>query len=404
MSIVSARMRQVKLSPSVAARIILNRLREEGRRIIDLTIGEPDFATPAHIRKAAVEAMERGETKYPLSQGTMALRKAAAARILLDTGIEYPLAQIIVSTGAKQVLYNALTATLEAGDEVIIPAPYWVSYPDMVELAGGTPVTLVTESASDYKISPAALRAAITPKTKWLMLNAPSNPSGVVYNRQELDALAEVLRENPHVWIMTDDIYARLTFEGGPAPHILQVAPELADRTLAVNGVSKCYAMTGWRIGYGSGPADLIKAMAVVQSQSTSGACSISQAAALAALTGPQDCVEEFTHSFRERRDLALNILRDAPGLKVIVPNGAFYVFPDCSSLLGRVAPDGTEIATDADLVQYILRRTGVALLDGGSYGIPGTFRLSFASASDEVREGCEAIKTVCEELMSTQA
>ena len=399
MSIVSARMRQVKLSPSVAARIILNQLREEGRRIIDLTIGEPDFITPPHIRKAACEAIERGETKYPLSQGTMALRRAAAERIRLDTGIDYPLDQIIVSTGAKQVLYNALTATLEAGDEVIIPAPYWVSYPDMVELAGGKPVTLRTEAAARYKITPEALRAAITPRTKWLMLNAPSNPSGVVYDAAELSALAEVLREHPHVWTMTDDIYARLTFEGGPAPHILQAAPDLADRVLAVNGVSKCYAMTGWRIGYGAGPKDLIKAMAVVQSQSTSGACSISQAAALAALTGPQDCVAEFARSFRERRDLAMSILTQAPGLNAVSPDGAFYIFPDCSALLGRTAPDGTVIATDADLVQYILRRTGVALLDGGSYGVPGTFRLSFASASDEVREGCEAIRDICAKL-----
>ena len=399
MSIISARMRQVKLSPSVAARIILNQLREEGRRIIDLTIGEPDFITPPHIRKAACEAIERGETKYPLSQGTMALRRAAVERIRLDTGIDYPLDQIIVSTGAKQVLYNALTATLEAGDEVIIPAPYWVSYPDMVELAGGKPVTLRTEAAARYKITPEALRAAITPCTKWLMLNAPSNPSGVVYDAAELSALAEVLREHPHVWTMTDDIYARLTFESGPAPHILQAAPDLADRVLAVNGVSKCYAMTGWRIGYGAGPKDLIKAMAVVQSQSTSGACSISQAAALAALTGPQDCVAEFARSFRERRDLAMSILTQAPGLNAVSPDGAFYIFPDCSALLGRTAPDGTVIATDADLVQYILRRTGVALLDGGSYGVPGTFRLSFASASDEVREGCEAIRAICAEL-----
>ena len=399
MSIVSARMRQVKLSPSVAARIILNQLREEGRRIIDLTIGEPDFITPAHIRKAACKAIERGETKYPLSQGTMALRRAAAERIRLDTGIDYPLDRIIVSTGAKQVLYNALTATLEAGDEVIIPAPYWVSYPDMVELAGGQPVTLRTEAAARYKITPEALRAAITPRTKWLMLNAPGNPSGVVYDAAELSALAGVLRDHPHVWTMTDDIYARLTFEGGPAPHILQAAPDLADRVLAVNGVSKCYAMTGWRIGYGAGPRDLIKAMAVVQSQSTSGACSISQAAALAALTGPQDCVAEFVRSFRERRDLAMSILTQAPGLNAVSPDGAFYIFPDCSALLGRTAPDGTVIATDADLVQYILRRTGVALLDGGSYGVPGTFRLSFASASEEVREGCESIRAICAEL-----
>ena len=401
MSIVSARMRQVKLSPSVAARIILNQLREEGRRIIDLTIGEPDFITPAHIRKAACDAIERGETKYPLSQGTTALRRAAAERIRLDTGMDYPLDQIIVGNGAKQVLYNALTATLEPGDEVIIPAPYWVSYPDMVELAGGRPITLRTEAASRYKIAPGMLRAAITPRTKWLMLNAPGNPSGIVYDETELAALAAVLRGNPHVWTMTDDIYARLTFESGPAPHLLQVAPDLADRVLAVNGVSKCYAMTGWRIGYGAGPRDLIKAMAVVQSQSTSGACSISQAAALAALTGPQDCVAEFTRSFRERRDLAMSILSRTPGLNAVSPDGAFYVFPDCSALLGRTAPDGTVIETDADLVQYILRRRGVALLDGGSYGVPGTFRLSFASASEDVREGCEAIRALCGELMA---
>ncbi|SMO89864.1 aminotransferase class I/II-fold pyridoxal phosphate-dependent enzyme [Paracoccus laeviglucosivorans] len=404
MTVVSARMRQVKLSPSVAARIILNQLREEGRRIIDMTIGEPDFATPDHISKAAIDAIMRGDTKYPLSQGTVALRKAAALRISLDTGLEYPLDQIIVSTGAKQVLYNALTATLEAGDEVIIPAPYWVSYPDMVELSGGVPVTLLTQAASQYKITPDALRAAITPKTKWLMLNAPSNPSGTVYDLAELAALADVLRDHPHVWIMTDDIYARLTFDGGPAPHILQAAPDLADRTLAVNGVSKCYAMTGWRIGYGSGPKDLIKAMAVVQSQSTSGACTISQAAATAALNGPQDCVEDFARSFKERRDLALTILADAPGLNAVSPDGAFYIFPDCSALLGSTAPDGSVIATDADLVQYILRKTGVALLDGMSYGVPGTFRLSFASAPDEVREGCEAIKSVCKELAENKA
>ncbi|MCJ8140266.1 pyridoxal phosphate-dependent aminotransferase [Falsirhodobacter halotolerans] len=404
MSIVSARMRQVKLSPSVAARIILNQLREEGRRIIDLTIGEPDFTTPAHICDAAHAAMQRGETKYPLSQGTMALRKAAAERIRLDTGIEYPLDQIIVSTGAKQVLYNALTATLEVGDEVIIPAPFWVSYPDMVELGGGVPVTLETHSAANYKITPDALRSAITPRTKWLMLNAPSNPSGAIYDREELLALAGVLREQSHVWLMTDDIYARLTFDGGPATHILQVAPDLADRTLAVNGVSKCYAMTGWRIGYGSGPKDLIKAMAVVQSQSTSGACSISQAAATAALTGPQDCVEAFTRSFKERRDLAMSILTQAPGLTAVAPGGAFYIFPDCSALLCRTAPDGTKIVTDADLVQYILQTTGVALLDGGSYGVPGTFRMSFASAPEEVRAGCEAIKSVCEELTAVPA
>lgn len=399
MTIVAQRMRQVKLSPSVAARIVLNRLREEGRRIIDLTIGEPDFDTPAHIRRAAVEAMERGETRYPLSQGTMPLRQAVADRLILDTGVSYPVDQIIVSTGAKQVLYNALMSSLETGDEVIIPAPYWVSYPDMVELAGGTPVVLSTDATRRYKIDPQALAKAITPKTKWLMMNAPSNPSGAVYDEAELLALAEVLRANPNVWVMTDDIYARLTFNGRPAPHILQVAPDLAERILVVNGVSKAYAMTGWRIGYGAGPKDLIKAMAVVQSQSTSGACSISQAAALAALTGPQDCVAAFATSFQKRRDAALAILSTAPSLQAVSPDGGFYIFPDCTALIGKTAPDGTVINSDAELVQYILKETGVALLDGGSYGVPGTFRLSFASAIDDVREGCEAIRAVCSAL-----
>lgn len=399
MTVVAQRMRQVKLSPSVAARIVLNRLREEGRRIIDLTIGEPDFDTPAHIRRAAVEAMERGETRYPLSQGTMPLRQAVADRLILDTGVSYPVDQIIVSTGAKQVLYNALMSSLETGDEVIIPAPYWVSYPDMVELAGGTPVVLSTDATRRYKIDPQALARAITPKTKWLMMNAPSNPSGAVYDEAELLAFAEVLRANPNVWVMTDDIYARLTFNGRPAPHILQVAPDLAERILVVNGVSKAYAMTGWRIGYGAGPKDLIKAMAVVQSQSTSGACSISQAAALAALTGPQDCVAAFATSFQKRRDAALAILSTAPGLQAVSPDGGFYIFPDCTALIGKTAPDGTVINSDAELVQYILKETGVALLDGGSYGVPGTFRLSFASAIDDVREGCEAIRAVCSAL-----
>ena len=399
MSIVAGRMRQVKLSPSAAARVVLAELRQQGRRIIDLTIGEPDFATPKHIREAAVAAMERGETKYPLSQGSLALRCAVADRLMLDTGQTYAIDQIIVSTGAKQVLYNALTASLEDGDEVIIPAPYWVSYPDMVELAGGKPVTLTTSAEHRYKISPEALAQAITPRTKWLMMNAPSNPSGAVYDEAELAALAEVLRANPHVWVMTDDIYARLTFNGRPAPHILQVAPELADRVLVVNGVSKAYAMTGWRIGYGAGPRDLIKAMSVVQSQSTSGASSIGQAAAVEALTGPQDCVAEFAASFKERRDATLDILKDAPGLKAVVPDGGFYIFPDCSELLGKVAADGSVIATDADLVKHILKETGVALLDGISYGVPGTFRLSFASAIEDVREGCEAIKKVCATL-----
>ncbi|GGE53183.1 aminotransferase [Agaricicola taiwanensis] len=396
MSVVSAKLRQVKLSPSVAARAIVANLREQGRRIIDLTVGEPDFPTPDHIRQAAREAIDRGDTKYPLSQGTLALRRAVQQRLQADVGQSYPVDQIIVSTGAKQVLYNGLAASLEAGDEVIVPTPYWVSYPDMVELAGGTPVFAGTSSSEAYKLIAEVLERAISPKTKWLMLNSPSNPSGALYSAEELREMAGVLRAHPHVWVMTDDIYARLSFGGQNAPHLLQVAPDLADRTLVVNGVSKAYAMTGWRIGYGAGPKDLIKAMAVVQSQSTSGASTIGQVAALAALTGPQDCVDRFTAVFKERRDLAVAILSDVPGLGIVVPDGAFYVFPDCSALIGKKTPSGEVISSDVDLVQHILSQAGVALIDGSSYGIASTFRVSFAASNDDVRQGCEAIRDVC--------
>jgi aspartate aminotransferase len=399
MSFIAEKIRRIKLSPSVAARAIIAELREQGRRVIDLTIGEPDFSTPQHIRDAAKAAIDRGETKYPAAQGTMPLRKAARARLLLDTGVDYPVAQIIVSTGAKQVLFNGLAATLNDGDEVIIPAPFWVSYPDMVLVNGGVPVPVTTTPATGYKLTPAALEAAITPRTKWLMMNAPSNPTGAVYGREEWAALAEVLRRHPHVWLMTDDIYARLGFLDTPAVHPLQVAPDLAPRTLVVNGVSKAYAMTGWRIGYGAGPDELIKAMAILQSQSTSGASSISQAAALEALSGPQECVDEFAKIFRARRDVAVAELSRTPGLNVVVPEGAFYVFPDCNALLGKKTPDGKVIASDTDLTNYFLRDAGVAVIDGHAYGAPGTFRLSFAASEDDIRAGCAGIRAACEKL-----
>jgi aspartate aminotransferase len=399
MSFISEKIRRIKLSPSVAARAIIAELREQGRRVIDLTIGEPDFSTPQHIRDAAKAAIDRGETKYPAAQGTMPLRKAARERLKLDTGVDYPVAQIIVSTGAKQVLFNGLAATLNDGDEVIIPAPFWVSYPDMVLVNGGVPVPVATTPATGYKLTPDALEAAITPRTKWLMMNAPSNPTGAVYGREEWEALAAVLRRHPHVWLMTDDIYARLGFLDTPAVHPLQVAPDLAPRTLVVNGVSKAYAMTGWRIGYGAGPDELIKAMAILQSQSTSGASSISQAAALEALSGPQECVEEFAKIFRARRDVAVAELSQTPGLQVVVPEGAFYVFPDCNGLLGKKTPDGKVIATDTDLTNYFLRDAGVAVIDGHAYGAPGTFRLSFAASEDDIRAGCAGIRAACEKL-----
>jgi aspartate aminotransferase len=399
MSFIAEKIRRIKLSPSVAARAIIAELREQGRRVIDLTIGEPDFSTPQHIRDAAKAAIDRGETKYPAAQGTMPLRKAARARLLLDTGVDYPVAQIIVSTGAKQVLFNGLAATLDDGDEVIIPAPFWVSYPDMVLVNGGVPVPVTTTPATGYKLTPEALEAAITPRTKWLMMNAPSNPTGAVYGREEWAALAEVLRRHPHVWLMTDDIYARLGFLDTPAVHPLQVAPDLAPRTLVVNGVSKAYAMTGWRIGYGAGPDELIKAMAILQSQSTSGASSISQAAALEALSGPQECVDEFAKIFRARRDVAVAELSRTPGLNVVVPEGAFYVFPDCNALLGKKTPDGKVIASDTDLTNYFLRDAGVAVIDGHAYGAPGTFRLSFAASEEDIRAGCAGIRAACEKL-----
>lgn len=402
MSVLSSRLERVKLSPSSAIRATLADLRGQGRRIIDLTVGEPDIPTPAHIRRAGCRAIESGETKYPLSQGTIALREAIQGRLNIDIGISYDIKQIIVGTGAKQVLFNAFAATLDEGDEVIIPAPYWVSYPDMVSLNSGRPVCVPAQASTSYKLTGAALRAAITSKTKWLVINSPNNPSGAIYSEHELRDLAAALRAHEHVWVMTDDIYSRLTFTGSGTKHLLQIAPDLADRTLVVNGVSKAFAMTGWRIGYGAGPAELVEAMAVVQSQSTSGASSIGQAAALEALSGSQDCVGDFATSLRARRDEAMGILGQIPGIAVVPPDGAFYLFPDCSGLLGKRTPGGRAIETDTDLVQHILHESGVALVNGTSYGIPGTFRLSFAASMDELKAGCESIRRICMSLHET--
>lgn len=397
MDITSDRIRRIKLSPSVAARAIIADLRDQGRRIIDLTVGEPDFNTPGHIVAAATAAMQRGETKYPPAQGTAALRRAVAERFQEDYGHDYDVQQIIVSTGAKQVLYNALAASLNEGDEVIIPAPFWVSYPDMVLVNGGKPVIALATPEENYKLTPAALEKAITPRTKWLLMNSPSNPTGAIYTHDELCALADVLLRHPHVWLMTDDIYSRLNFTDVPTCHPLQVEPALASRTLVVNGVSKAYAMTGWRIGFGAGPKELIRAMGILQSQSTSGASSIGQAAALEALTGPQETVQEFVQLFKARRDLAVDRLSSIEGLKVVPPDGAFYVFPDCTGLLGKRSPDGKLIETDTDFTHHLLREAGVAVIDGHAYGVPGTFRLSFATSMDDIRDGCESIRAACE-------
>jgi len=402
MSIVSRKIRRVKLSPSVAARIVIAERLAKGLQIMDLTLGEPDFPTPEHICEAAHEAIRRGDTKYPPAQGKMSLREAVANKFKRELGVDYPVKQIIVGTGAKQVIFNALAASLEGRNEVIVPAPYWVSYPDMVLAAGGVPVLVRNSAETGFKLTAEALERAITPRTKWLILNSPNNPTGAVYSRQELAGIADVLRRHPSVWILTDDIYTELNFTGEKrVPHILDVAPDLVNRTLVVNGVSKAYAMTGWRVGFGAGPKELLQAMAVIQSQSTSGATSISQAAALAALTGPQDCVARFARIYQQRRDLALGELAGVSGLRIVKPMGAFYLFPDCSGLLGRKTPEGQVIATDADLVQYLLTSRGVALIDGAAYGGSGAFRLSFAAAENDIRSGCAAIREACGALSS---
>lgn len=401
MSIIAERIQRIKPSPSGAARAIIAELREQGREVIDLTIGEPDFPTPAHIREAALAAAARGETRYTHVQGTPALRRAVRQQFIDDFGLDYPEADIIVSTGAKQVIYNGLAATVNKGDEVIIPAPYWVSYPDMVLLNGGTPVRVAASPESDYKLTPQALEAAITPRTKWLLLNSPCNPTGALYTRAELEGLTEVLLRHPQVWLMTDDIYAHLNFSGERTVHPLEVAPELKPRSLIVNGVSKAYAMTGWRIGYGAGPSALIRAMSTLQSQCTSGTSAISQAAALEALTGPQACVAEFREVFKARRDAAVAGLSQVTGLDVLVPEGAFYVYPSCTGLLGKKTPDGKVIATDADLTAYFLREAGVALIDGTAYGVPGTFRVSYANSLENINQACANMQAAAAKLLA---
>lgn len=400
MDIISDRLKRIKSSPSGAARAIIAELREQGRSIIDLTVGEPDFPTPAHIRRAAFDATERGETRYTGVQGTVELRRAIRQQFINDFGLDYPIANLIVSTGAKQVIYNGLAATVNAGDEVIIPAPYWVSYPDMVLLNGGKPVCVQATPESDYKLTAQALDAAITPRTKWLLLNTPCNPTGALYTREELKALTDVLVRHPHVWLMTDDIYAYLNFTAARTIHPLEVAPDLKDRTLMVNGVSKAYAMTGWRIGYGAGPSALINAMATLQSQCTSGASSVSQAAALEALTGPQACVAQFRDLFRTRRDAAVAGLSNVPGLDITVPEGAFYVYPRCTRLLGKKTPDGLRIDSDIDLVNYFLREAGVALINGTVYGVPGTFRVSYANSLENITKACDAMALAARKLV----
>ncbi len=399
MAFLAARLDRIRPSPTIAVAAKAAELRAQGRDVIGLGTGEPDFDTPDNVLKAAAEAMAQGETKYTAVDGTPALKQAICAKFKRENGLDYAPEQITVSGGAKQVIFNAFIATLDAGDEVVIPAPYWVSYPDVALLAEGTPVFATAHQENGFKLEPEDLEAAITPRTKWLILNSPSNPSGAAYTLSELKALADVLLRHEHVWVLSDDIYEHLVYDGFAFHTIAQVEPALYDRTLTVNGVSKAYAMTGWRIGYAGGPRELIKAMAKVQSQSTSCPSSISQAAAVEALTGPQDFIAEYCRVFLERRDLVVSMLNQASGISCHRPEGAFYVYPSCAGVLGKRTPDGAVIETSEAFATYLLEAEGVAVVPGTAFGLDPYFRISYAASTELLSDACARIQRACAAL-----
>ncbi len=374
-------------------------LRAAGRDIIGLTSGEPDFDTPPNVCQAVVRAMAASKTKYTDVGGTPELKAAIIEKFRRDNGLAYAPNEVIVGTGGKQIIFNALMSTLEPGDEVIVPAPYWVSYPDITLLAEGRPVVVTCRPEDGFKLRPEGLEQAITPRTRWLVLNAPNNPSGATYTRDELRALADVLLRHPHVWIMTDDIYEHILYDGRRLFTIAQVEPALKERTLTINGVSKAYAMTGWRIGYGGAPAELVKAMTKLQSQSTSNPCSISQAAAQEALNGPQDFIQERARIFETRRDKVVAAVNGIPGLRCHAPEGAFYVYSSCADIIGKKTPDGRVIGSDAEFVMYLLESQNLALLQGEAYGLSPFFRISFAASMQTLEEGCRRLRLACEAL-----
>ncbi len=386
---VSERVRRLKPSPSTAAADRAAQLRREGHSIVSLVVGEPDFDTPAHVREAAAAAMNAGATRYTALPGTLELRRAIAAKLLRENGLAYDPAEIIVTNGAKSAIYTAFAATLDPGDEVIVPAPYWVSYPDAVLACDGMPVPVACAEAQGFKLTPEQLEAAITPRTRWLVLNSPSNPTGATYTPAEYRALAPVLARHPHVLIMTDDIYEHIWFDGDTAPHFLSSVPEMRDRTLAINGVSKTYAMTGFRIGWAAGPRALIQPMDTLTSQSAGNACSVSQAAAAAALDGDQSFVADSRAVYRIRRDAVAAKIAAIPGLSCSAPEGAFYLYVNCAGTIGRTTPEGRTIAEDGDLVMYLLESEGVAVVAGTAYGLSPYFRLSIATSIDILEEGC---------------
>jgi aspartate aminotransferase len=399
MPFIASRLSNIKPSPTIAVTQKARELKAAGRNIISLGAGEPDFDTPDNIKDAAIEAIRSGDTKYTAVDGTPALKKAICAKFKRENGLDYTPEQVTVGTGGKQVLYNALMATLNPGDEVIVPAPYWVSYPDMVLLAEGTPVPVECPASTGFKLQPADLEKAITPKTKWLILNSPNNPTGAAYTRAELKALTDVLVKHPHVWVMTDDMYEHLNYDGFEFTTPAQVEPSLYDRTLTVNGVSKAYAMTGWRIGYAAGPKELIKAIGVIQSQSTSNPSSVSQAAAVEALNGPQDFIKTRADAFKERRDLVVSMLNQATGIKCHKPEGAFYVYPSCEGTIGKTTPDGKVIETDEDFVTYLLESEGVAVVQGSAFGLAPFFRISYATSTAALEDACQRIQRACAAL-----
>jgi aspartate aminotransferase len=400
MAFLSDTLARVKPSPTIAVTTKANELKAAGKDVIGLGAGEPDFDTPQNVKDAAKAAIDAGKTKYTAVDGIPELKKAICAKFERENGLKYAPNQVSVGTGGKQILYNALMATCNPGDEVIIPAPYWVSYPDMVLLAGGTPVAVAAGIETDFKLQPEQLEAAITPKTKWFIFNSPSNPTGAGYTRDELKALTDVLMRHPHVWVMSDDMYEHLVFDDFEFCTPAQVEPGLYDRTLTCNGVSKAYAMTGWRIGYAAGPVALIKAMGTIQSQSTSNPCSVSQYAALEGLTGPQEFLTENKALFQRRRDLVVGMLNEAPGITCPKPEGAFYVYPDISGCIGKTSAGGAKIVDDEAFATALLEETGVAVVFGAAFGLSPNFRVSYATSDAALKEACTRIQTFCAGLV----
>jgi aspartate aminotransferase len=399
MSIIATRLSAIKPSPTMAVTGLALELKAAGRDVIGLAAGEPDFDTPDHVKRAAYAAIEAGQTKYTAVDGTPALKAAVAGKFRRENGLDYAPNQISVGAGGKQIIYNAMMATLDPGDEVIIPAPYWVSYPDIVLLAGGTPRFVTCAEQAGFRMSPEDLEEAITPRTKWLMLNSPNNPTGAAYDAGQLRALTDVLVRHPHVWLLSDDIYEHVIYDGLEFVTAAALEPRLRDRCLTMNGVAKAYAMTGWRIGYAGGPAELIRAMAKIQSQSTSNPCSVSQAATVVALEGPQEFMAERSEIFRQRRDMVVDMLNRAPGLRCHRPEGAFYVYPSCAGVIGRRTPGGAVLTNTEDFARYLLEQEGVAVVHGAAFGMDPYVRISYATSNQALTEACGRIIRACEAL-----